>query len=74
MTMTQTTLTAKACLAGAALALLGGIVPAAAQEFTPPTPMPALASGASADGITAQAATPITEYLGGGYMGFCRGM
>lgn len=32
--------------------------------------MPALASGASSDGITAQAATPITEYMGGGYMGF----
>ena len=70
MTMTQPQGSAKAGLVGAVLALLASAAPIAAQDFSAPNQMPPLASGAESDDVAAQAGTRITEYLGGGYMGF----
>lgn len=70
MITTQPQATAKAGLVGAVLALMASTVPTAAQDFTAPNAMPALASSAASDDVVAQAAVPIVEFLGGGYMGF----
>jgi len=61
----------KAGLAGAMLALLTTAAPVAAQEFSALDAMPPLATSAvDPDGVEAQAAAPIVEFLGGGYIGF----